>query len=154
MSTVAREAGLGSATLYRHFASREMLLAAVFRQELEHCSEILEAALADPDPWRGMRDAVESLIEIDISSPGFSELIISRRASLPGFEQSRDALIEGLRSLVTRLREHGATAPDFTLDDLLLVLIAVRAVVHNDRSHGRRRGRRVLDLFSSSIRKR
>ncbi len=50
---IARRAGVGSATLYRHFPTRSSLIAAAFSEQLAQCVAALNEALQDDDPWRG-----------------------------------------------------------------------------------------------------
>jgi len=52
MREIARRAGLGIATVYRHFPSRGELLDAVLAEEVARCEQEMRDALADPDPFR------------------------------------------------------------------------------------------------------
>jgi AcrR family transcriptional regulator len=55
MEDVAREAGIGVATLYRHFATKEALIDAVLERRLREAGEELaEARASEPDPWRAL----------------------------------------------------------------------------------------------------
>lgn len=49
---IARRAGLGVATVYRHFPSRQDLVTAVLAEQVTACRARMRAALEDPDPWR------------------------------------------------------------------------------------------------------
>src|SRR3954469_19449513 len=53
MAAVAREAGVGKATLSRRFATREDLITAVFADRMHAYASATATALADPDPWHG-----------------------------------------------------------------------------------------------------
>jgi AcrR family transcriptional regulator len=53
MRQVARRAGVGPATLYRHFPAKEVLVTAALAGQMRACHAIVEAGLADPDPWHG-----------------------------------------------------------------------------------------------------
>src|ERR1044072_205262 len=55
MATVARRAGVGVATLYRRFPTRDALVRAAFGHQMDTCGRALTEALADPDPWRGVQ---------------------------------------------------------------------------------------------------
>ncbi|CAJ58916.1 MULTISPECIES: TetR family transcriptional regulator, partial [Frankia] len=53
MEEISRRAGLATATVYRRFPTRAALAAAAFAEQLAACGNILDLALAAPDPWRG-----------------------------------------------------------------------------------------------------
>src|SRR5690242_18254064 len=59
LSTVARRAGVGVATLFRRFPTREALVNEVFAEQIVRCEAVLEEAVAEPDPWCGFRRLVE-----------------------------------------------------------------------------------------------
>lgn len=65
LDEIAREAGVGIATLYRHFARREVLASAVYRQLFdEEIVPALERARHDPSPIHGLRSASEGLLAL------------------------------------------------------------------------------------------
>lgn len=53
MRALARRAGVGPATLYRRFPTKEALVVEVFAEQMAACTAAVDAGLADPDPWRG-----------------------------------------------------------------------------------------------------
>ncbi|MDQ3787939.1 MAG: TetR/AcrR family transcriptional regulator, partial [Actinomycetota bacterium] len=72
MAAIARRAGVGVATLYRRFPTREALITAVFGDQLTHCLSVVDDALADPDPWRGFCSAIERVCAMQVADRGFS----------------------------------------------------------------------------------
>ena len=48
---IARRAGVGPVTLYRHFPTKQLLATAAFTDQLYACRAIVDEGLADPDPW-------------------------------------------------------------------------------------------------------
>src|SRR5690349_9869692 len=61
MASVAREAGVGKATLSRRFASREELINAVFADRMDAYAGAVAEALADPDPWHGFTGYIHAV---------------------------------------------------------------------------------------------
>src|SRR5947199_9938158 len=53
MASVARVAGVGIATLFRRFPTKEELVAAVFVDRMDAYADAVAVALDDPDPWHG-----------------------------------------------------------------------------------------------------
>ncbi|SFJ81539.1 TetR/AcrR family transcriptional regulator [Amycolatopsis sacchari] len=116
MRAIARRSGVGVATLYRHFPTREALIAAAFEQELAHCDRLTEEALADPDPWRALRVVVDQAVSGHHGKRGFP----------PDFPDTgaRERILGNVTELVRRAQEAGALRADFMTADLALLVQA------------------------------
>src|SRR3954451_15681544 len=71
MAAVAREAGVGKATLSRRFPTPEDLINAVFADRMDGYAAAVEAALADPDPWHGFTGYVHTVCAMQAADRGF-----------------------------------------------------------------------------------
>src|ERR1700712_1330894 len=56
---IARRAGVGVATLFRRFPTRDDLITATFADKMHAYAQAIDAALADPDPWQGFCGYIE-----------------------------------------------------------------------------------------------
>src|SRR6195952_4312092 len=56
---IARRAGVGVATLFRRFPTRDDLIAATFADKMHAYAHAIDTALADPDPWQGFCGYIE-----------------------------------------------------------------------------------------------
>src|SRR5262245_44267466 len=63
LEAVARHAGVGIGTLYRHFPTREVLYEAVYRREVEQLGELAEQLKSEPDPVDALRRWLSSNVE-------------------------------------------------------------------------------------------
>ena len=54
MREIARRAGVGPATLYRRFPTKEMLVTEALAGQMRACHAIVDEGLAEPDPWPGL----------------------------------------------------------------------------------------------------
>src|SRR5207237_3129565 len=72
---VARRAGLGVATLYRHFPAREDLVDAVLEGAFEELIGAAKAALAEADPWRGFTLFVEDALAAYAGNRGLRDVV-------------------------------------------------------------------------------
>lgn len=63
LEEIARRAGVGGATLYRHFASKDELIRAIFRQRFaEQVEPAVRRAVDDADPWRAIVTVLEAAL--------------------------------------------------------------------------------------------
>jgi AcrR family transcriptional regulator len=122
---VARRAGVGPATVYRHFPTKEALFAAAFAEQMALCSAVVEEGLASSDPWRGFCLVIEKLMEMHALDRGFSRAFTSRLPRTADyFTADRDRTLRMLLDLVRRAKEAGGLRPDFVLEDIVLALMA------------------------------
>lgn len=124
MSEIARRAGLGIATLYRRFPTREDLVTAAFTEQLDECVGLLDAALADPDPWRGFRRLIVQVCTMQARDRGFSAAFLTTLPRAVAFAELRDRTERGFAELVRRAQDAGALRRDFEPTDLSLILLA------------------------------
>ncbi|MFE7407593.1 TetR/AcrR family transcriptional regulator [Isoptericola sp. NPDC057559] len=132
MATVARHAGVGVATLYRRFPTRDDLVQQVFAEQFARCAADVDAATQDPDPWRGFVTAVTRVCQTQAVDRGFSAAFLAsvpRAGDATAIGRERDRVFASLAGLVARAQASGALRPDVTLDDLALVVMANDGVV-------------------------
>src|ERR1700734_2668799 len=63
LEAVARQAGVGIGTLYRHYPTREALFEAVYRREVEQLSELADALKNEPSPVESLRRWLRSTVQ-------------------------------------------------------------------------------------------
>ncbi|TYB65351.1 TetR/AcrR family transcriptional regulator [Nonomuraea sp. PA05] len=124
MAAIARRAGVGVATLYRRFPSRESLITEVFGDELAACASLVDEALADPDPWRGFRTAIEKVCAMQVADRGFTDAFLTAFPAAIDYERTRARAEQGFAEVVRRAKAAGRLRPDFDLADLTLLLKA------------------------------
>jgi AcrR family transcriptional regulator len=129
LEDIAKKAGVGPGTLYRHFPAREELLVAVYRSEMEKLAAA-ERTLADSmSPAEALRawlllfvDAVETK---QIIAPVLNTLVGDPKKV---FEASYSQIHEALRALVKRAIKSGDIRKDLDPIDLLRALVGVANV--------------------------
>lgn len=129
MATIARRSGVGVATLYRRFPTKESLIATVFADEFTACVSIVDEALADPDPWHGFRVFLESVCAMQAADRGFSTAFVAASPVGDEMVRERDRAIRGFAELTRRAQECGRLRADFVPDDLFLLLGANSGII-------------------------
>lgn len=130
LDEIARRAGVGNATLYRRFPTRQDLIAAVFADRKTTQVELADRALRNPDPWAGFTQYVIALGELQATDRGLGELLVT--VDFDGDErlmQLRATARRRAGEVIRRAQEAGALRGDFTLNDLMLLLMANAGVV-------------------------
>jgi AcrR family transcriptional regulator len=152
MSTIARHAGVGVATLFRRFPSREALLNEVFAEQISRCEALLDEAVDDPDPWNGFRRLIEFTCAEQIGDRGFAEAVLASFTGENDYRHRRDRAETAFERLVRRAREAGRLRPDFATSDLVMLLFANGGLRDAPPEHAHALSRRLvaylLDAFS------
>ncbi|CRK50426.1 Transcriptional regulator, TetR family [Rhodococcus sp. RD6.2] len=128
MREIARRAGVGPATLYRRFPTKQVLVEEAFAQELRACRDIVDDGAADPDPWRGFCAVIERTVVLNVRNHGFVEAFMSEDREAGGFAVHRATLFRKVAALARRAQAAGELRRDFVLDDVVLVLVAARGL--------------------------
>jgi AcrR family transcriptional regulator len=129
LEDIADRAGVGIATLYRRFPTREELVAAVFRDQLLKYATAAEEALEASDPWTGFCDYVEQLCAMQASDRGFAQFSVMMLTNSEESKQLRERGYEAAVRLIRRAQEAGALREDFVPEDLLLLRMATAGVI-------------------------
>ena len=129
MDDVAKRAGIGAGTLYRHFANRDALLAAVYRNEVEKLAaaeKTLAATLAPTEALRAwMLLFVDYIATKQIIAPALNAMV-GGPAKL--FDSSGQMIKDAIASLTKRAVESGDIRDDLEPLDLLRALVGVSNV--------------------------
>ncbi|ACY97086.1 MULTISPECIES: TetR/AcrR family transcriptional regulator [Thermomonospora] len=129
MAAIAREAGVGKATLSRRFATREDLITAVFADRMDAYLTAVTEALADPDPWHGFVRYVYAVCAMQAADRGFAEVLTMTFPTAKALESRRDRAYRGFLELIARAKATGHLREDFTDRDLPILLMANAGVI-------------------------
>ncbi|MEU7145003.1 helix-turn-helix domain-containing protein [Nocardia sp. NPDC046473] len=121
---IARRAGVGPATLYRHFPTKELLVAEAFTDQMLACRSLIDDGLADPDPWHGFCRTLENLCELQARDHGFTAVFMSTFPHAMDFAAIRTSSLSGAAELIRRAKDSGRLRPEIVLDDLILMIMA------------------------------
>jgi AcrR family transcriptional regulator len=126
LEAVAREAGVGIGTLYRHFPTREALYEAVYRREVEQLGEMAEQLKDDAAPVDALRRWLRSNVEFVATKKGMAAalaLAAGPPSELTAF--SYDRLTKAIALLLDRAVMSGEIRSDVSAEDLLRTLVGM-----------------------------
>ncbi|MFJ9025235.1 TetR/AcrR family transcriptional regulator [Streptomyces sp. NPDC102259] len=134
MREVARHADVGPATLYRHFPTKQALIAETFAEQRRACLAAVHDALADTDPWRGFQRLIERICELHAHSRGFADAFMTAFPEAMDFAADQERTLRAVAELARRAQETGRLRPGFVVDDLILMLMAHRGLHDTPRA--------------------
>jgi AcrR family transcriptional regulator len=126
LEAVAREAGVGIGTLYRHFPTREALYEAVYRREVEQLSELAEELKGEGEPVEALRRWLRSNVEFVATKKGMAAalaLAAGPPSELTAFSYAR--LTKAVGVLLERAVAAGEIRADVGPEDLLRTLVGM-----------------------------
>jgi AcrR family transcriptional regulator len=144
LEEIADLAGVGIATLYRRFSTREELVAAVFEVKLLEYATAAEEALRSPNPWQGFCDYLEQICAMQAADRGFTDVVTMMLPPSETAEQVRDRGHRATAELIRRAQEAGELREDFVPEDIPLLLMANAGVVQVTRDAAPHAWRRLV----------
>lgn len=125
LEQIARRAGVGIGTLYRHFPSRQALVEALYVDEVaDVCRSAAE--LRSAEPWEALDAWLVRLIAyIGAKKALAAELLNCLDHDAPLFKTSRAALYAAGEPLLQRAQEAGVVRPDVEIGDVIAMIIGI-----------------------------
>lgn len=121
LNSIAKRAGVGQGTMYRHFPNRQALLLAVYRRDVEAVIESASALLAQHPPTEALRVWLDRLASYSRIKHGVAQAVeAATRADLSGTYYDRVA--GAITLLLDAGKAAGEVRADIDADDLLLLV--------------------------------
>jgi AcrR family transcriptional regulator len=141
---IARRAGVGVATLFRRFPTRDDLVGAAFADKMSAYAAAIDDALADPDPWQGFCSYIERVCRMQADDRGFADVLTLTFPTAKALEEERDRSAKAVAKLLIRAKASGRLRKDFAHQDVPLVLMANAGVVMATREAAPEAWRRLV----------
>ena len=151
LDDIAKQAGVGPGTLYRHFPTREELLQAVYRSELEKLAEAEQKFAQTMTPIEALRAwlllFVDAIAAKQLIAPALNTLVGDHKKV---FAASYAQMEGAIRSLVKRAIKSGDIRKDLDAMDLLRALVGVANVTTSP--DWQQSARRLVDILVTGSR--
>lgn len=125
VAEIARRAGVGTGTLFRHFATKHELLVAVMLDRTEEMRASLLAARAEPDPWTALVRVLSEGAEVHARDRCFKSLKTAELMSEPAVQAVSEELFVHFREIVERAQAAGVLRDDVVMEDLPQLIDAI-----------------------------
>lgn len=153
LDDIAHHAGLGVGTVYRRFPSKEALLEVALEERLEQHAQAAEAALRAPTAWAGLTAFLRDAAEMHAADRGLRDVALGAGVGLRHFAGIRDRVVPILTQLIERAHAEGSLRPDFTVEDLPMVMMMVSEVAHHSQEVRPEAYVRYLQLLIDGLRR-
>ena len=148
---VAARAGIGVATLYRHFPQRSDLVAAVYRREVDLCAAAASTLARERQPFAALAAWLQRFSSFIATKRGLAAALRSGDPALDGLPAYFRAHLEpALESLLEAAIAAGEVDADVNAYELLQG-IGILSVSSGEEGH--RAGRRMIELILAGLRK-
>jgi AcrR family transcriptional regulator len=151
LDVIAKTAGVGIGTLYRHFPTREALIEATYRNELARLCDAVADLLDTMPPDEATRTWMDRFVDYMTTKRGMADALRAVIASGGDpYAQSRDRLIAAITSLLDAAAAAGTVRSDVEPGDVLATLGGVSLAAGEPAQ--RDQARRLLNLLMDGLR--
>jgi AcrR family transcriptional regulator len=145
---VARSAGVGVGTVYRHFPTKDALIEALVAEKFRVTTENIRGALEIEDPWEAFCAALRTNAEVMAADAGLRDALIRLGPAARSSAEERAELGALADQLIARAQGAGALRDDVTTDDIG----ALMAGLCTSMAHPELDWRRHLELLLDGLR--
>jgi AcrR family transcriptional regulator len=123
MEAIAKEAGVGIGTLYRHFPKRIDVVEAVYREDVDELTTVAESATATMEPRPALVAWLEAFVRYAMGKKRFLNELHEAFEKNPELRsESRERIVSALDVVLTPAQEAGDVRTDIDAPDLMQLL--------------------------------
>ena len=147
LTEVADRAGVGIATLYRRFPTRQALVEEAFEDAFARYDASADMALAEADPWDAFAGLVQRMCELQAENRGFTHLVQSSVPLGHRRDGRRERTYRKTVEIIDRAKSAGAIRQEVTAEDLPVLSFALAGILDATRDDLPDAWRRHLAFF-------
>jgi AcrR family transcriptional regulator len=148
---VAREANVGVGTVYRHFPTKDQLIAAIAAEHFDRLAARAREDLESPDAWNGLCDFIRFSVQIQADDRGLCEVMGSRADVIEGAARAA-GLVELTQELVKRAQDSGQLRQDVDWQDVPMISCGLGHVTHGNPPPSAGRWPRLVEIILDGLR--
>lgn len=151
LNSIAKKAGVGIGTLYRHFPTREALVLEVYRHEVQQLADAAPVLLATMPPLDALRAWLDRAAHYGMTKAGLADVFSTVTTSREGLAAEAYGLVLGALSLLLHANEQaGSIRAGLAPADVLVLMSFLWRI--EPIGDWRSRSDRLLDLFMDGLR--
>lgn len=149
---IAKRAGVGKGTVFRHFPTKEHLISAILIDRLEEAERIGVALLDHADAGAALRELMYAGAELQAQDRGFFESVTKAALADEQLQDAKQRLLSVTAALLGRAQEQGVVRADVTAEDILMLECASVQAAAPFQEQAPELWRRYLDLAFDGLR--
>ncbi len=150
LNSIAKRAGVGAGTLYRHFPNREALVLAVYRYEVQQVADAAPRLLATRPPLVALREWMDHLAHYGITKAGLADALSAATSHDSLAAETYGPVLTALTMLLRANEQAGTIRPGIDPEDVLLMMAFLWKI--DPKTDWRTRAGRLLDLLLDGLR--
>lgn len=119
---VAQRAGVGIATVFRHFPTKEALIEAALLRHFERLNDLAEELREQPDPAAALRQLLGRMIETGATKLTLASLVSAPSDPPPAVRAAAEALRVSMDAILERAKAAGVVREAVTVDELYVLI--------------------------------
>ncbi|MEV5451754.1 helix-turn-helix domain-containing protein [Streptomyces sp. NPDC052535] len=134
LNEIARHAGVGVGTAYRHFPDKEALVEVLVERRQTQLITLATRALDDPDPWHGLTEFLDQWLQLHLHDRSLTQIFTNPDLGQPRLDESRDRIAPLLDAIADRARDAGRVRADFHGTDVFFIQLTLTGLVDRSRT--------------------
>lgn len=137
LNEIAREAGVGVGTVYRHFPTVHALVEALSITTIERMVEFSRRALAEPDVERAFSSYLRAALELQLEDGGLQVVLLADADESQEVRAAKQEILHSFDALLRRAQKADAVRPDLTPERLSHLICGIEHAVRLGRAEDR-----------------
>ncbi|MBL0886186.1 TetR/AcrR family transcriptional regulator [Myceligenerans indicum] len=126
---LAREAGVGVGTVYRHFPTTHALVEALVFDTLDRLRGLVGQAVAERDPQAALADLLAAALDLQLEEGGLQQVLLAGDAEDDDVRAATREIRDGFEQILARARDAGVVRPDLTAGQIEHLVCGVEHAV-------------------------
>ena len=132
MEEIARCAGVGVGTVYRHFPTKDELIHGLARARFARLAELASEALEVEDPWKAFEGLMRASARIQSEDRALSEVLVSRPQTMRAAAEG-SGILDLTAKVMRRAQRAGVLRKDAHPTDVPMVMCALAGTARNEK---------------------
>ncbi len=128
MPDIARRAGVGVGTLYRHFPTKDALVSALAQDHFTALGDLAQGACEERDAWSALHELIWTSARMFAEDRGLAEIAAKQPQAIQRVAEEQDRLVGYVARLVERAKAEGTVRADASVDDVGTIMCGLGAV--------------------------